>query len=109
MLRMRRAAAPLIMSAVVALGACSSNTADTTTTAPVEQDVAQRQMCRTLELLEAARVSGSTAAVALETVDLAEADGPTRSAYGDLLIGAPTTHCPSSAPYAENVAYWLGF
>ncbi len=119
----RHTTALLAVTAMVILGACSSSTADSTTTAPptsagptatassgtAATDQVELQMCRTLELLEAAGVTGPAGAFALEAVDLADADGPTRSAYGDLLISAPRSHCSDFIAYADDVAYWLGF
>ena len=113
----RRTTALAAIAVVVAAGACTSSTAGTTSsttttttsTATVAGDELNQQMCRTLELLESAGVTGPHAAASLEAVDLADAAGPQRSAYGDLLVGAPRSHCSNLVIYADYVAYWLGF
>jgi len=121
-----RFVALLTLTIALVAGACSSDTPGTslttttatdaagesaaqTTTTVVGADDLDAQMCRTLELLEAAGVLAPSAAVSIEAVDLAEATSQERSAYGNLLISAPTMHCPESALYAYDIAYWLGY
>ena len=125
-----RRAIPLFIALLLVVAACSSSgDEDTTTTlegsatestvdgesgddGETNGDVAELAadgMCRTLALFSAARVPPQLAAESMMFVDLDGATSQEMSAYGDLLIGAPTLQCPEHLRYAEAIQYWLGF
>ena len=102
----------------VLAASCSSSDADpddsTTVTAEgsgaddlLEEAVVE--MCRTLDLFSFAGTPPGNASVAMTETDLVGATATERTVYGRLLIEAPRAECPEHGPYADEIAYWLGF
>jgi len=82
--------------------------ADSSTTTTLSEE-AVAQMCRTLNLLSFAGVTAGPASVSLTRTDLAELSPFEMARYSDLLISAPREACQEHIPFADEIAYWLGF
>jgi len=85
--------------------------ASTSTTKPnattIEQDT--QDMCRTLDLLSFAGVTAGPASQSLTRTDLAGLSAAATAQYGNLLVSAPREACQEHIPFADEIAYWLGF
>jgi len=73
----------------------------------IEQDT--QDMCRTLDLLSFAGVTAGPASQSLTQTDLAGLSGAATARYGNLLVSAPRVACQEHVPFADEIAYWLGF
>jgi len=72
-----------------------------------EQDT--QDMCRTLDLLSFAGVTAGPASQSLTRTDLVELSPAATAQYGNLLVSAPREACQEHIPFADEIAYWLGF
>jgi len=68
-----------------------------------------REMCRTLDLLSFAGVTAGPASQSLTRTDLVGLSPAATAQYGDLLVTAPRQACQEHIPFADEIAYWLGF
>lgn len=78
-----------------------------TDVAAIEQDT--QDMCRTLDLLSFAGVTAGPASQSLTRTDLAGLSAAATAQYGNLLVSAPREACQEHIPFADEIAYWLGF
>lgn len=88
-------------------GAEADPDADSTTSTTTVEAVAE--MCRTLDLLSYAGVTAGPASQSLTRTDLSELSAAATVRYGDLLVSAPRESCQEHIPFADEIAYWLGF
>ena len=86
----------------------TSNGTDPDATA-TETEQRTQDMCRTLDLLSFAGVTAGPASQSLTRTDLVGLSPAETAQYGDLLVSAPREACREHTPFADEIAYWLGF